>query len=161
MMQANAEGPKFPSELSATTGLEEARAKENAAQEEGKGKENAAKEEESETESSMEESLADSDHAICPVPKATNLIDVDKFVSINAPKAVILGGGPGPCLEPIVPNISRSFILFGNRTLLDHQLEALVKVGVRHVVLALSYADYYMQKRIAVYEQKHHVKITL
>jgi mannose-1-phosphate guanylyltransferase len=54
-------------------------------------------------------------------------------------KALILVGGYGTRLRPLTITRPKPLVEFCNKPMLLHQIEALVKVGVSHVILAVSY----------------------
>jgi len=58
---------------------------------------------------------------------------------IGKMKALILVGGYGTRLRPLTLSKPKPLVEFANKPMLLHQIEALVEVGVVHVVLAVSY----------------------
>jgi mannose-1-phosphate guanylyltransferase len=54
-------------------------------------------------------------------------------------KALILVGGFGTRLRPLTLTAPKPLVPFCNKAILLHQVEALVAVGVKEVVLAVSY----------------------
>lgn len=54
-------------------------------------------------------------------------------------KALILIGGFGTRLRPLTLTRAKPFIEFANLPILCHQIEALVKVGVKEIILAIGY----------------------
>jgi mannose-1-phosphate guanylyltransferase len=56
-----------------------------------------------------------------------------------APKALILVGGYGTRLRPLTLSKPKPMVEFANKAIVLHQIEALVKAGVKEVVLAVSY----------------------
>ena len=54
-------------------------------------------------------------------------------------KALILVGGFGTRLRPLTITRSKPLVDFCNLPILVHQIEALAKVGVTEIVLAVSY----------------------
>ena len=54
-------------------------------------------------------------------------------------KALILVGGYGTRLRPLTLSRPKPLVEFCNKPMLMHQIEALVEVGVKHVILAVSY----------------------
>ncbi|KAG9337082.1 hypothetical protein JZ751_029850 [Albula glossodonta] len=52
-------------------------------------------------------------------------------------KALILVGGYGTRLRPLTLSVPKPLVEFANKPILLHQVEALVKAGVSHVILAL------------------------
>jgi len=59
--------------------------------------------------------------------------------SLGKMKALILVGGYGTRLRPLTLSRPKPLVEFANKPILLHQIEALVEVGVAHVVLAVSY----------------------
>ncbi|XP_049848482.1 mannose-1-phosphate guanyltransferase beta-like [Schistocerca gregaria] len=74
-------------------------------------------------------------------------------------KAVILVGGYGTRLRPLTLSQPKPIIPFCNKPLVVYQIEALAKIGVTTVVLAISYKPEEMAKALEPYESKLSVKI--
>jgi len=75
-------------------------------------------------------------------------------------KALILVGGFGTRLRPLTLSVPKPLVEFGNKPSVIHQIEALAKVGVNEVVLAVNYQPALMTAAMAQWEQKLGVKIT-
>ena len=75
-------------------------------------------------------------------------------------KALILVGGFGTRLRPLTFSCPKPLVEFGNKPVLVHQIEALAKVGVTEIVLAVAYQPEVMQENLAAYEKEYGVKIT-
>ena len=60
-------------------------------------------------------------------------------VSPNKRKALLLVGGFGTRLRPLTFSKAKPLVEFINKPILVHQIEALKKVGVSEVVLAINY----------------------
>eukprot|EP01114_Cavostelium_apophysatum_P002341 TRINITY_DN1207_c0_g1_i1.p1 TRINITY_DN1207_c0_g1~~TRINITY_DN1207_c0_g1_i1.p1 ORF type:complete len:358 (+),score=107.48 TRINITY_DN1207_c0_g1_i1:211-1284(+) len=75
-------------------------------------------------------------------------------------KALILVGGFGTRLRPLTLSVPKPIVEFANKPSIIHQIEALVKVGVDEVVLAVNYQPEKMSACMSVWEKKLGVKIT-
>jgi len=75
-------------------------------------------------------------------------------------KALILVGGFGTRLRPLTLSVPKPIVEFANKPSVIHQIEALVKVGVTEVVLAVNYQPELMSACMSLWEQKLGVKIT-
>jgi len=75
-------------------------------------------------------------------------------------KALILVGGFGTRLRPLTLSVPKPLVEFANKPSVIHQIEALAKIGVDEVVLAVNYQPALMTAAMAVWEQKLGVKIT-
>lgn len=53
-------------------------------------------------------------------------------------KALILVGGYGTRLRPFTLSLPKPLVPFGNKAIVFHQIEALIKVGVKEIVLAVN-----------------------
>jgi mannose-1-phosphate guanylyltransferase len=62
--------------------------------------------------------------------------------------ALILVGGYGTRLRPLTLSFPKPLIDFANKPILIHQIEALAKVGVKNVILAVSYKADQLEARI-------------
>lgn len=76
-------------------------------------------------------------------------------------KAIILVGGYGTRLRPLTLNRPKPLVEFCNKPMVLHQIEELVKVGVNHVILAVSYKADQMNRFIEEQEKILGIKITL
>ncbi|KAM6470745.1 mannose-1-phosphate guanylyltransferase catalytic subunit beta isoform 1-T2 [Liasis olivaceus] len=76
-------------------------------------------------------------------------------------KALILVGGYGTRLRPLTLSIPKPLVEFCNKPILLHQVEALVKAGVNHVILAVSYMSELLEKEMKEQEQRLGIQISL
>ncbi|KAJ3071991.1 mannose-1-phosphate guanyltransferase [Podochytrium sp. JEL0797] len=74
-------------------------------------------------------------------------------------KALILVGGFGTRLRPLTITTPKPLVEFGNKPMIVHQIEALVKAGVKDIVLAVSYRPEIMVKAMEKYEKELGIKI--
>lgn len=77
----------------------------------------------------------------------------------NGMRALILVGGYGTRLRPLTLSRPKPLVEFGNKPILLHQVEALVKVGVTEVILAVSYRAEQMEQELAEEAKKLGVKM--
>jgi len=75
-------------------------------------------------------------------------------------KALVLVGGFGTRLRPLTLSVPKPIVEFANKPSVIHQIEALVKVGVDEVILAVNYQPELMSACMSVWEKKLGVKIT-
>jgi mannose-1-phosphate guanylyltransferase len=75
-------------------------------------------------------------------------------------KALILVGGFGTRLRPLTFSCPKPLVEFANKPIVSHQVEALVNVGVKEIVLAISYQPQTMFEYIKKAEEQYGVKIT-
>lgn len=76
-------------------------------------------------------------------------------------KAVILVGGYGTRLRPLTLTYPKPLVQFCNKPLIMHQIQALVEVGVRHVILAVSYRADMLEREVNEIEKNLNVKVTI
>lgn len=76
-------------------------------------------------------------------------------------KAIILVGGYGTRLRPLTLNRPKPLVEFCNEPMIMHQIKQLVKVGVNHVILAVSYKADMMNCFVEEQEKLLGIKITL
>ena len=69
-------------------------------------------------------------------------------------KALILVGGFGTRLRPLTFSIPKPLIAFANKPMLIHQIEALAKVGVKEIILAINYQPEVMREELEKYEKQ-------
>lgn len=75
-------------------------------------------------------------------------------------KALILVGGFGTRLRPLTLSVPKPAVEFANKPSVIHQIEALAKVGVDEVVLAVNYQPELMRNTLDGWEEKLGIKIT-
>jgi len=75
-------------------------------------------------------------------------------------KALILVGGFGTRLRPLTLSVPKPIVEFGNKPSIIHQIEALVKIGVNEVILAVNYQPESMSACMSAWEKKLGIKIT-
>ncbi|EDV19461.1 Mannose-1-phosphate guanyltransferase beta [Trichoplax sp. H2] len=75
-------------------------------------------------------------------------------------KALILVGGYGTRLRPLTLSVPKPLVQFCNKPILFHQIEALVEVGVQHIILAVSYRAELLVQELASLESKLGITIT-
>ena len=75
-------------------------------------------------------------------------------------KALILVGGYGTRLRPLTLTVPKPMVDFANNPILCHQIEALAKVGVKEIILAVGYQPNDMIEYLKKYEEKYGIKLT-
>ncbi|XP_065066649.1 mannose-1-phosphate guanyltransferase beta-B-like [Rhopilema esculentum] len=76
-------------------------------------------------------------------------------------KALILVGGYGTRLRPLTLSKPKPLVEFCNKAMLLHQVEALAKVGVTQVILAVSYLSELMENELKKEEKRLGIKIMM
>ena len=76
-------------------------------------------------------------------------------------KALLLVGGFGTRLRPLTFTKAKPLIEFINKPILVHQIEALKKVGVGEVILAINYNAEKMFSYLKEFEKEYDIKITV
>lgn len=74
-------------------------------------------------------------------------------------RALILVGGTGTRLRPLTNEIPKPLVPFCGRPMVEWQIEALCKVGVREIVLAIGYKEQLMHDFVEQMEKKYPVHI--
>lgn len=74
-------------------------------------------------------------------------------------KALILVGGFGTRLRPLTSNIPKPLVKFCGRPMVEWQIEALVKIGVKEIVLAICYKDDLMKQFMKQMNDKYNISI--
>jgi len=75
-------------------------------------------------------------------------------------KALILVGGYGTRLRPLTLSSPKPLVEFCNKPIVLHQIEALAKVGVTHVILAVSYQADKLESELSLYAKQLGIKIS-
>jgi len=74
-------------------------------------------------------------------------------------KAVILVGGYGTRLRPFTFSKPKPLVEFCNKSIVKHQIDALVAVGVQHVILCVSYRAEALEKELKAYGEQMGITI--
>jgi len=74
-------------------------------------------------------------------------------------KALVLVGGFGTRLRPFTLSKAKPLIEFANKAILTHQIEALIQVGVKEIILAINYQPSRMMSYIEETEKLYDIKI--
>lgn len=69
-------------------------------------------------------------------------------------KALILVGGFGTRLRPLTLTIPKPLVPFANKPMLMHQIEALAEIGVKTVILAVSYMSNLLEQELAKHAER-------
>jgi mannose-1-phosphate guanylyltransferase len=69
--------------------------------------------------------------------------------------------GFGTRLRPLTLTVPKPLVEFANKPMILHQIEALVKVGVQEIVLAVNYRADIMEKNIRDFEKQYGIRLTL
>ena len=69
-------------------------------------------------------------------------------------KALFLVGGYGTRLRPLTFTVQKPVVEFANKPILEHQIEAVAKIGVKEVIMAVSYEHDQISNFIKINEPK-------
>ena len=75
-------------------------------------------------------------------------------------KCIILVGGFGTRLRPLTFSTPKSLVPFCNKPIVEHQIAAAVKAGVKHVILAVGWKADDMKEAISVLKNRYGIDIT-
>jgi mannose-1-phosphate guanylyltransferase len=75
-------------------------------------------------------------------------------------KCIILVGGFGTRLRPLTFTVPKPLVPFCNKPIVEHQIAAAVKAGVKHVILAVGWKADDMQEAIEEFKTRYHIEIT-
>ena len=75
-------------------------------------------------------------------------------------KCIILVGGFGTRLRPLTFTVPKSLVPFCNKPIVEHQIAAAVKAGVKHVILAVGWKADDMQGAIEGFKVKYGIEIS-
>ncbi|MES1910950.1 MAG: hypothetical protein MHM6MM_003467 [Cercozoa sp. M6MM] len=76
-------------------------------------------------------------------------------------KALILVGGFGTRLRPLTFSVPKPMVPLANMPIVEHQVKALVAIGVKHVVLAVGYQSEAMAEFASGLSEKYGVDVTI
>ena len=75
-------------------------------------------------------------------------------------KCIILVGGFGTRLRPLTFTLPKPLIQFCNKSIVEHQIEAAVNAGVKHVILAVGWKADDMQEALREFRERYGIEIT-
>ena len=75
-------------------------------------------------------------------------------------KCIILVGGFGTRLRPLTFTLPKPLVPFCNKSIVEHQIAAAVKAGVKHVILAVGWKAEDMQEALEEFKVKYGIQIT-
>jgi dTDP-glucose pyrophosphorylase len=77
-----------------------------------------------------------------------NIIDVDQFTAIVPVEAIIMAGGEGKRLKPLTDKIPKPLLPVGNKSIIEHNIDRLIRFGVTHIRISLNYLGHMIQERL-------------
>ncbi|OAF69121.1 hypothetical protein A3Q56_03129 [Intoshia linei] len=75
--------------------------------------------------------------------------------------AVLLVGGYGTRLRPLTISKPKPLVEFGNKPIIEHQIEALIKVGVKHIIMGVNYMPEKLNESVFEISQRLNIRITI
>ena len=70
-------------------------------------------------------------------------------------KAVILIGSYGNRMRPLTLSVPKPLVEFANKSILEHQIEALVKIGcITEIILAINFSEDVLAEKLDVFRSK-------
>jgi mannose-1-phosphate guanylyltransferase len=75
-------------------------------------------------------------------------------------KCIILVGGFGTRLRPLTFTVPKPLVPFCNKPIVEHQIAAAVRAGVRHVILAVGWKADDMKEAIEELKDRYNIEIT-
>lgn len=74
-------------------------------------------------------------------------------------KAIILVGGYGTRLRPLTFSCPKPLVEFCNKSIVKHQIDALVECGVKHVILCVNYKPKALEEALKSYSEQLGIKV--
>lgn len=71
--------------------------------------------------------------------KLLNVINVNNLNSIVPIHAVLMAGGKGERLRPLTANVPKPMLLVGNKPIIEHNIDHLIKYGVKYFTISVCY----------------------
>jgi mannose-1-phosphate guanylyltransferase len=75
-------------------------------------------------------------------------------------KCIILVGGFGTRLRPLTFTLPKPLVPFCNKSIVEHQIAAAVKAGVKHVILAVGWKADDMKEALEEFKQRYKIEVT-
>ena len=76
-------------------------------------------------------------------------------------KALILIGSFGNRMRPLTLSVPKPFVEFGNKSILQHQIEALMALGcITEIILAINFSEDVLSDKLEFFRQQYNIKIT-
>jgi len=71
--------------------------------------------------------------------RIVNLIDLTKTLTKLPLTAVLMAGGLGSRLSPLTDNIPKPMLLIGEKPILEHNIDRLIKFGIQEIFISVKY----------------------
>ena len=69
----------------------------------------------------------------------TEIINLEKFETRLPIDAVLMAGGKGERLRPLTEKTPKPLLLVGDKAIIDHNIDRLIKYGVKHINVTVNY----------------------
>ena len=79
-----------------------------------------------------------------------DLIDLEHFITRLPVDAVLMAGGKGERLRPLTEKTPKPLLLVGDKAIIDHNVDRLVKYGIQHINVTVNY----LHEQIEAHYQK-------
>ena len=71
--------------------------------------------------------------------RIVQILDLRKLETIIPVSALILAGGRGERLKPLTDNLPKPMLVVGEKSILEHNIDRLIKYGVKQIFISVSY----------------------
>lgn len=79
-----------------------------------------------------------------------DIIDLEHFITRLPVDAVLMAGGKGERLRPLTEKTPKPLLLVGDKAIIDHNVDRLVKYGIQHINVTVNY----LHEQIEAHYQK-------
>jgi dTDP-glucose pyrophosphorylase len=86
-----------------------------------------------------------------------NIIDADQFADIIPVEAVIMAGGEGKRLKPLTEKIPKPLLPIGTRTIIEYNIDRLIKFGITHIRISVNYLGHMIQDHLGNGDSRYHI----
>jgi len=83
------------------------------------------------------------------------VIDVDRFTDIIPVEAIIMAGGEGKRLKPLTEKTPKPLLPIGDKTIIEHNIDRLIKFGIEHIRVSLNYLGHMIQEHLGNGSSRH------
>jgi dTDP-glucose pyrophosphorylase len=83
---------------------------------------------------------------VTPDRKVIRILDIDQVIGIVPVEAILMAGGEGRRLRPFTENLPKPLLPIGNKPIIEHNVDRLIKYGVSHIRISINYLGHMLQE---------------
>ncbi|HYH16698.1 MAG TPA: nucleotidyltransferase family protein [Flavisolibacter sp.] len=86
---------------------------------------------------------------VTPDKRVIRIIDIDQLNGVVPVEAILMAGGEGKRLRPLTENLPKPLLPIGNKPIIEHNIDRLIKYGVSRIRISINYLGHMLQEYFA------------